>query len=510
MRTCVVRRQFYTSEINLTVMIHAEPGFGTPKAAICYYATTNAAIDSFDTTTIFQSFGIGFMTGTGTTAGVIVGSTQQDAVGATVTRTSNTSGAGPIFTQITAASGASNIWRTTNSRFVNEGMLITFAGSSGGVTPPPSQRLDVVTTFFTGSDLQVERFETSVATAIGIGITFNVGFRPKLVIGVAARATSGVGGGFSYGFATRTPGTGTTQVASQGSCGQNFSNGTDPVYQRMRHSRYFAEQCPIDTAAGAAQTSWECDSFNSTGVRFVVRNASHTAGAFMGGIAMTFQGNYFGSSFSTLNTTGNKRSVTNFTPQIVIGALSGATAANALSAASSPNSDSFSIFVGTGGTTTKNRYGIGTMTVSSSATAVTGTGTSFFSQLAQGNRIYNTSGTLIGSVGAVNSNTSMTLSAGATNAMSSANFFIQAGSQHSVIYGNEFGNGTNSNAYTAVTRGLEIASISGAAPATWVKANFNPFNRRPSFVLNYTTADATPRFGWFLAIEDENRRSDPS
>jgi hypothetical protein len=278
----------------------------------------------------------------------------------------------------------------------------------------------------------------------------------------------------------------------------------------MRHSRYFAEQCPEQSLPGAVQIAWECVSFDSTGVRFVVRNASHPAGAFMGGIAMTFQGDYFGSSFSTLNTTGNKRSVTNFTPQIVIGALSGATAANALSAASSPSSDSFSIFVGTGGTTTKNRYGIGTMTVSSSATAVTGTGTSFFSQLAQGNRIYNTSGTLIGSVGAVNSNTSMTLSAGATNAMSSANFFIQAGSQHSVIYGNEFDNGTNSNAYTAVTRGLKIARISGAAPAAWVEANFNPFNRRPSFVLNYTTADATPRFGWFLAIEDENRRSDPS
>lgn len=492
-------------------MIHAEPGFGTPKAAICYFVTTNAAIDSFDTTTQQQSFGIGLMTGTGTTAGVIVGSTQVDAGGATVTRSYSTSGVGPLFTQnATGGAGASNIWRTTASRFVNGGMLLTFIAGSTGATPPPSQRLDVVTTFFTGSDLQVERFETSVATAVGIGITFNVGFRPKLVIGVAARAVSGVGGGFSYGFATRTPGTNTTVVASQGSCAQNFSNNEDPVYQRMRHSRYFAEQCPVATNAGAAQTAWECDSFNSTGVRFVVRNAAHTVNAFMGGIAMTFQGDYFGSSFSTLSTTGNKRSVTNFTPQIVIGALSGATAANALSAASSPNSDSFSIFVGTGGTTTKNRYGIGTMTVSSSATAVTGTGTSFFSQLAQGNRIYNTSGTLIGSVGAVNSNTSMTLSAGATNAMSSANFFIQAGSQHSIIYGNEFGNSSNSNAYTGVRRGLEIARISGGVPSTWIKADFNPFNRRPSFVLNYTTADATSRFGWFLAIEDENRRSDPS
>jgi len=489
-------------------MIHAEPGFGTPKAAICYFATTTAGIDAYDTTTLQQGFGIGFMTGTGTTAGALVNSTQQDRADPSVTRTSSTSGIGPV--SITGAGfGTSNIWRTTGCRFVNGGMLITFVGSSTG-SPEAGQRLDVVTTFFTGADLQVERFETAAARTAGVGITFNVGFWPDVVIGIGSRAASGTaGGGFSYGFATRTPGATTTTVASQGSCSHHFSTGSGTMYQRMRHSRYFAEQCPVDGSAGAAQIAWECVSFNSTGFQLVVRNANHPVGAVVGGIAMKFQGKYFGSSFTTLTTTGNKRSNTRMTPQIIIGSLTGATAANALSAASSPNSDSFSIFVGTGGTTTKNRYGIGTMTVSSGATAVTGTGTSFFSQLAQGNRIYNTSGTLIGSVGAVNSNTSMTLSAGATNDMSSANFFIQAGSQHSIIYGNEFDSG-NSVAYIGVTRGLEIARISGGVPSTWIEADFNPFNRRPSFVLNYTTADATPRWGWFLALPDENRRSDPS
>lgn len=508
MKTCVVRRQFYTSELNTTVMIHAEPGFGTPKAAICYFATTNVGVDTYDTTSFQQGFGIGFMTGTGTTAGVTINSSQQDAAATSVTRTSSFTGLGPMYVQ-GAGAGNSNIWRTSASRFVDGGMLVTLIAASTGGTPPPNQRLDVVTTFFTGSDLQVERFETSVATATGIGITFNVGFRPKLVIGIASRATSGAGGGFSFGFATRIPGTGTTQVASQGSCSQHFSTGVGSMYQRMRHSQYFAEQCPVDTNPGAAQIAWECVSFDSTGVRFVVRNASHPVGAVMGGIAMTFQGDYFGSSFSTLTTTGNKISNTGFPPQLVIGALSGATAANALSAAQTPDSDSFSIFVGTGGTTTKNRYGIGTMTVSSAATAVTGTGTSFISQIAQGNRIYNTSGTLIGTVGAVNSNISMTLSAGAAAAMSSANFFIQAGSQHSVVYGNEFNSG-DSIAYTGVTRGLEIARSNAGVPSTWIEANFNPFNRRPRMNLNYVTAVAAARFGWFLAFEDENRRSDPS
>jgi hypothetical protein len=57
---------------------------------------------------------------------------------------------------------------------------------------------------------------------------------------------------------------------------------------------------------------------------------------------------------------------------------------------------------------------------------------------------------------------------------------------------------------------LEIYRSTGGVPSTWIEANFNPFNRRPFFDVNYVTADATPRFGWFLALPDENRRSDPS
>ena len=506
MKTCIVRRQFYTSELNTTVTIQTEPGFGTPKAAICYFCTTNVDINSLDQTTLQQGFGIGIMTGTGTTAGATINSTQQDAVGASITRTSSFTGLGPVYIQ-GAGSGNSNIWRTTACRFVNDGMLISFVSSSTGGTPPPDQQLDVITTFFTGSDLQVERFETQAATTTGIGITFDVGFRPNLVIGIASRATSGAGGGFSYGFATRTPGAGTTSVASQGSCSQHFSNGVGQMYQAMRHSRYFAEQSPINTNPAAAQIAWEVDYFTSTGVHFIVRNASHPVGAILGGIAMSFQGRYVGSSFSTSSTTGVVRRNLGFTPQLILGAACGTTTQNLVSAPQSPDSDAFTIFAGTGGTTTKNRYGIGTMTVSNGATAVTGTGTSFISQLSEGNRIYNTSGTLIGSVGAINSNTSMALKSGATAAMSSANFFIQAGSQHSVIYGNEQDNG-NSIAYTGATRGFDIYRSTGGVPAIFVDADFNPFNRRPFFALNYTAVTTNPRWGWFLAFQDENRRPD--
>ena len=65
MKTCVVRRRFYSTEANnKLVSVELEPGFGTPKAAIIIYTENNAATDSFDTTLQYKNFGVGFTDGT--------------------------------------------------------------------------------------------------------------------------------------------------------------------------------------------------------------------------------------------------------------------------------------------------------------------------------------------------------------------------------------------------------------------------------------------------------------
>ena len=65
MKTCVVRRRFYSTEAdNRTVTVELEPGFGTPKAAIILYTENNADTDSFDTTLQYKNFGVGFSDGT--------------------------------------------------------------------------------------------------------------------------------------------------------------------------------------------------------------------------------------------------------------------------------------------------------------------------------------------------------------------------------------------------------------------------------------------------------------
>jgi hypothetical protein len=65
MKTCVVRRRFYSTEAdNATVSVELEPGFGTPKAAIIIFTENNANTDSFDTTLEYKNFGVGFTDGT--------------------------------------------------------------------------------------------------------------------------------------------------------------------------------------------------------------------------------------------------------------------------------------------------------------------------------------------------------------------------------------------------------------------------------------------------------------
>jgi fibronectin-binding autotransporter adhesin len=59
----------------------------------------------------------------------------------------------------------------------------------------------------------------------------------------------------------------------------------------------------------------------------------------------------------------------------------------------------------------------GTVTVASGATAVTGTGTAFTTELQVGDKIYNSSFSVIGTVASITSNTSLTLSAGATSGL---------------------------------------------------------------------------------------------
>ncbi len=509
MKVSVSRRQFYSSELNSTTTVYAEPGFGTPKACIIHYCTTNANLNSFDTTTIQQAWGVSYAVGSGATAFTTsMAQVQQDAAATSQGSLRYTNNAGPIFVQ-GSGSGNSNIWRSTGCAFINGGMTIFWANPTSGGTPPPDQRLDAIFIFFTGSDLQAANFQTSLALNVGIGLTFDVGFQPDVLIGLKNRAVAGSNNSMSYGYATRNKfaGVSNTSVLTQGSAAWHISFAQANMVQRSRHSRYFLEDVSTaGTAIASAQSGIEVDYFTSTGFHIIDRNANHASGTLICGLALKFNNEYYGSSYSTLNTTGIEKFDTRFVPQFILGVGTGTTTQNLVSAPKSPDGDAISVFAATGGSNSHRRYCFGTISVTSGATAVSGTGTSFRAQLSEDHDIYNTSGTLIGVVGAINSNTSLTLKSGATATMTDENFIAMGSSQFSTIQGNEYNN-ADSFAFTSQSSDIELCSSSGTVPSAYVSSNVVAFNRKPNVRLDFNLADSNPRWGWFLAISDNNRRT---
>ena len=149
------------------------------------------------------------------------------------------------------------------------------------------------------------------------------------------------------------------------------------------------------------------------------------------------------------------------------------------------------------------------MSVNSGSTAVTGSGTAF-SSLNPGDVIYNSSNTQIGTISSFSNNTSMTLSSGASVTMTSENYSFIPFGQFSVSFGSSNA-AVTSQIYSSIrTNPIFIASYGTAAtPTTLVKAKINDFDSYPGFKINYDTANATARKGWFLAFKDnENRRRD--
>jgi hypothetical protein len=149
------------------------------------------------------------------------------------------------------------------------------------------------------------------------------------------------------------------------------------------------------------------------------------------------------------------------------------------------------------------------MSVTSGLTAVSGAGTAF-SSLNPGDVIYNSVNTLIGTISSVSTNTSLTLSSGASATMSSEKYSIIPFGQFSVSIGSSH-NTSTTKVYSAInTNPFFVASYgTSATPTTLVKAKVNNFDSYPGFKLNYDTANATARKGWVLVFKDnENRRRD--
>ena len=143
-----------------------------------------------------------------------------------------------------------------------------------------------------------------------------------------------------------------------------------------------------------------------------------------------------------------------------------------------------------------NDPGTGTITASTSSATVTGVGTAFSTELAVGSALYNSQDVLIGSVSAIASNTSLTLSSNAGVAVTAAAFQYVApinGIPAIEMYTTHIIGNVDMHCYTFST--TSNATTSGYTGGTLVKASRNiQYDVVNPFIQMQTFSDTTTAF----------------
>jgi hypothetical protein len=116
--------------------------------------------------------------------------------------------------------------------------------------------------------------------------------------------------------------------------------------------------------------------------------------------------------------------------------------------------------------------------------------------------IYNLGYQLVGTVSSIASNTSLTLTANAAITATGSSFVFEKPQQYSFSYGNNDDNGGGSN----MSGRVSSSAITSFTVPTTLQAvgNIQNFNGENGFTVDYTTLTAGSRFGWYLAIRDED------
>ena len=145
MKTCVVRRRFWTSEVVNTVNLDVdlEPNFGTAKAIIIFYVENSATTDAFQTTLANCNVGIGFAqasisSGFGATLTSVMHSVIVDAV--TTTDSAQAQFTTRIINAYDAATRGTSYYRGNSVSFLPDKLRFNFSAS----TPQTNGHLDTL------------------------------------------------------------------------------------------------------------------------------------------------------------------------------------------------------------------------------------------------------------------------------------------------------------------------------------------------------------------------------
>jgi hypothetical protein len=497
MKTCVVRRRFYSTEAdNATVSVELEPGFGTPKAAIIIYTENNAATDAFDTTLEYKNFGVGFSDGTNRN---VIDFTFRDNQAASDTQISHSNS---NFISAVSSDRATTHYRVATLSFVQDKINLTFVNA----TPQTNGHLEALFWVISGDDVSAAVGVSSYNTTSGLSRVYSgLSFAPDLVFvsgGLTTlNQTASTDAIFSFGVAKRTTGQ---------QCNTAFWNddAADPFALATRVSN---TQINSYISAAASVVSATIGSFSANGwtMTNVGTFAADRVYNFLA-IKSADPDNDFAllTDFNTFTGTGRTfvgLGSTGFPPNTLIGSLSYASTRDAIQTTSATGADSLNIFAGTAISYSKLYNGTGTITYSTANPTVTGTGTSFFN-FYPGVRLFTPDGSQIGQVSSVTNATSLTLTVNSLISGTSQAFTYSDFRQSSISITEFDGDPNTTTSNTLISSQMfTIPTVS----AVQFQAYLDTSDTAPGFYYNVTNSDATSRVGWVLASNDRqnlNRR----
>jgi hypothetical protein len=496
MKTRIVSVRIPAAQASGTFNIDLPTGFGVPKGFMVYAQDNFVQPDNFDSTTDFPCMSIGFggsnIAGSGLTNACAWVSNQEASQNPLVTRASFANTVSIFTTNI--AQTVRRQWQLTG--FAQDTIIGTYQGVGTQQTP-----LDAVFTVFTGDDFTCAVGQQAVATS-GTRTVVTTTFQPDAILFSHLRPATLTDGQIQLGAAVRAASTGGTEVTSQVSAtwrNVDDGGGNSAVQTRISNTGSL-------NLASASTVLFQ----TMFGTGFAVTQSSANAHsiiflAMTAGFGRTLDPSFAASTFQSPTGTATTSSTygVGFKPCHVLGCFSHSSTLNGTNSTAANGCEAMSFFTANG-LGEKNTTGTGTITSNTANTSVSGTGTSFLSQLGASDTLYNSNFQLVGVVSSITSNTALILQSNATTTVTNSTYEFFKSQQFSLSYGNVDNNANGNDAMRGRVSTNGIVSFTATTPAIQAVGDIQNFTGENGFTVSYTTLANGGRYGWFLAIRDED------
>jgi hypothetical protein len=493
MKTRIVSTRIPTGQANGAFNISLPTGFGVPRGFLVYAMDNAVQPNNFDNTTTFPCISVGFggsnIAGTGLTNACVFVSNRDN-----IEPSDSVASFGNTVSVLTR-----NVLDTVRRHWQMTGFGTDIIIGNYSSTGTQVQPLDLCFTVFGGDDFFCAVGQTVVPPPANTRTVVGTTFRPDAILYSHIRPAQINDSQIHFGTALRNASTGATTVSSQLGCIWRSTDNADPTAVVARISNT-GSLTLASTATVLFQTMFTSG--------FAVTQSSANTGhsiiflAMKAGTGLSTNPAFSANTFqSRASGTGTSFYSVGFKPAHIIGNFSHVNALNT-SVANAANGCEMLSFFTANGFQQSNITGIGTFTSSTGSVTVTGVGTSFLQQLGPLDVIYNLAYQSVGTVSAIASNTSLTLTANAAITATGSSFVFEKPQQFSYSYGNVDDNGGGSN----MSGRVSSSAITSFTVPTTLQAvgNIQNFNGENGFTVDYTTLTTGSRFGWYLAIRDED------